>query len=74
MAIAAWKRLEKTPGYQKKKRFLKRLIGKELKLNNDIEVPVIKDGGWWFTPEASLPIASFIRSASVTTSISICPL
>jgi hypothetical protein len=48
MAIAAWKRLEKTPGYQKKKRFLKRLIGKELKLRNDIEIPVIKDGGWWF--------------------------
>jgi len=56
MAIAAWKRLEKTPGYQIKKRFLKRLIGKELKLGNDIHVPVIKD-----------------RSASVTTSISICP-
>ena len=51
MAIAAWKRLEKTPGYQKKKRFLKRLIGKELKLRNDIEIPVIKDGGWWFSPE-----------------------
>ena len=51
MAIAAWKRLEKTPGYQKKKRFLKRLIGKELKLRADIEIPVIKDGGWWFTPE-----------------------
>jgi len=51
MAIAAWKRLEKTPGYQKKKRFLKRLIGKEIRLRNDIDVPVIKDGGWWFTPE-----------------------
>jgi len=51
MAIAAWKRLEKTPGYQKKKRFLKRLIGKELKLRIDIEVPIVKDGGWWFTPE-----------------------
>ena len=51
MAIAAWKRLEKTPGYQKKKRFLKRLIGKELRLSNDIKIPAIKDGGWWFTPE-----------------------
>lgn len=51
MANAAWKRLEKTPGYQKKKRFLKRLIGKELRLRTDINVPVIKDGGWWFTPE-----------------------
>jgi len=51
MAIAAWKRLEKTPGYQKKKRFLKRLIGKEIRLRNDIDIPVIKDGGWWFTPQ-----------------------
>lgn len=51
MAIAAWKRFEKTPGYQKKKRFLKRLIGKELRLRNDIDMPVINDGGWWFTPE-----------------------
>ena len=50
MAIAAWKRLEKTPGYQKKKRFFKRLVGKELKLGNDIEVPVVKDGGWWYAP------------------------
>lgn len=50
MAIAAWKRLEKTPGYQKKKRFLKRLIGKELRLRNDIDVAVIKDGGWWYAP------------------------
>lgn len=51
MAIAAWKRFEKTPGYQEKKRFLKRLIGKELRLRNDIDMPVINDGGWWFTPE-----------------------
>ena len=51
MAIATWKRLEKTPGYQKKKRFLKRLIGKEIRLRNDIDIPVIKDGGWWFTPQ-----------------------
>lgn len=50
MAIAAWKRLEKTPGYQKKKRFFKRLIGRELRLSNDIDVPVVKDGGWWYAP------------------------
>ena len=55
MAIAAWKRLEKTPGYQKKKRFLKRLIGQEIRLKNDIDVPVIKDGGWWFTPKGLGP-------------------
>ncbi len=51
MAIATWKQFEKTPQWQRKKRFLKRLIGKELRLRNDIDVPVIKDGGWWFTPE-----------------------
>jgi FkbM family methyltransferase len=51
MAIAAWKRIEKTPGYQRKKRFFKRLVGKELRLKNDIDVASIKDGGWWFTPE-----------------------
>ena len=52
MAIAAWKRFEKTPGWQRKKRFLKRLTGKELRLRNDINIPVVKDGGWWFSPES----------------------
>ena len=51
MAIAAWKRFEKTPQWQRKKRFLKRLAGKELRLRNDIDIPVVKDGGWWFSPE-----------------------
>jgi FkbM family methyltransferase len=51
MAIAAWKRFEKTPGWQRKKRFLKRLTGKELRLKIDVDIPVIKEGGWWFTPE-----------------------
>lgn len=64
MAIAAWKRLEKTPGYQKKKRFFKRLIGKELRLKNDIEVPVVKDGGWWYAPE-HLDAGSIVYSLGV---------
>ena len=64
MAIAAWKRLEKTPGYQRKKRFLRRLVGKELTLKNDINVPVIKDGGWWFTP-AGLNSGSIVYSLGV---------
>jgi FkbM family methyltransferase len=51
MAIAAWKRFEKTPQWQRKKRFLKRLVGKELRLKVDVDVPVIKEGGWWFSPE-----------------------
>lgn len=51
MAIAAWKRFEKTPGWQRKKRFMKRLTGTELRLRNDISVPVVKKGGWWFHPD-----------------------
>ena len=64
MAIAVWKRLEKTPGYQRKKRFLKRLVGKELMLKNDINIPVIKDGGWWFTPQG-LNSGSIVYSLGV---------
>ena len=52
MAIAAWKRFEKTPQWQRKKRFLKRLLGKELRLKVELDLPVIKDGGWWFAPQA----------------------
>jgi FkbM family methyltransferase len=51
MAIAAWKRFEKTPGWQRKKRFLKRLAGKELRLKIELNVHTIKNGGWWFTPD-----------------------
>lgn len=51
MAIGAWKRFEKTPRWQQKKRFFKRLLGKELRLRPDIRIPVVKDGGWWFSPE-----------------------
>jgi FkbM family methyltransferase len=55
MAVAAWKRIEKSPGYQKKKRFLKRLIGKELRLKLDIDELAIKDGGWWFSTRNLVP-------------------
>ena len=52
MAIAAWKRFEKTPGWQRKKRFLKRLTGKELRLKVELDIATVKDGGWWFHTEA----------------------
>jgi FkbM family methyltransferase len=52
MAIAAWKRLEKSPGYQRKKLFWKRLVGKELRLKPEIRLDTVKDGGWWFHPNA----------------------
>lgn len=64
MAIAAWKRLEKTPGYQRKKRFLKRLVGKELRLRIEHEVPLVKEGGWWFTAE-NLGTESIVYSLGV---------
>ncbi|MGH8167144.1 MAG: FkbM family methyltransferase [Woeseiaceae bacterium] len=51
MAIAAWKRLEKSPGYQRKKLFFKRLVGKELRLKREVELRAVKDGGWWFHPD-----------------------
>jgi FkbM family methyltransferase len=51
MHIAAWKRLEKTPGYQRKKLFFKRLFGRELKLRPDIALHSVKEGGWWFHPD-----------------------
>ena len=51
MPIAAWKRLEKSPGYQRKKLFLKRLIGKELRLTPEVDIHTVKDGGWWFHPD-----------------------
>lgn len=64
MAIAAWKRFEKSPQWQRKKRFLKRLTGKELRLRNDIDIPVTKDGGWWFSP-AGLDENSIVYSLGV---------
>ena len=51
MAIAAWKRIEKSPGYQRAKTSLKRLIGKELRLPVELRVPTLKEGGWWFAPQ-----------------------
>lgn len=52
MAIAAWKRLEKSPGYQRKKLVLKRLVGKEPRLKTDLDLHTVKDGGWRFHPDA----------------------
>lgn len=64
MAIAAWKRFEKTPEWQKKKRFLKRLLGKELRLRIELDVDVVKHGGWWFSP-AHLQSGSIVYSLGV---------
>jgi len=64
MAIAAWKRFEKTPQWQRKKRFLKRLVGKELRLRAEIDVPLVKEGGWWFSPQG-LDDTSIVYSLGV---------
>lgn len=50
MAIAAWKRIELSPSYQRKKLFLKRLIGKEPRLKPDIQLSTVHAGGWCYTP------------------------
>jgi FkbM family methyltransferase len=64
MAIAAWKRLEKSPGYQQKKLVLKRLVGKEPRLRTDVELATVKKGGWWFHPDA-LDETSLVYSLGV---------
>ncbi len=42
MAIAAWKRIEKSLGYQRMKASLRRLVGTELRLQIEITVETIK--------------------------------
>jgi FkbM family methyltransferase len=52
MAIAAWKRLEKAPGYQRKKLLFKQLLGREPRLKPDIEADTVQAGGWRFQADA----------------------
>jgi len=51
MANTAWKRFERSPGYQRVKTSLKRLIGTELRLRVELQVETIKSGGWCFTAQ-----------------------
>lgn len=51
MAIAAWKRLEQTPGYQRKKLLLKQLVGREPRFTADSDARAVQAGGWRFHPE-----------------------
>ncbi len=48
MAIAAWKRFEKSQWFQHTKAKLKRLIGKELTIRPDIELDTVVDGDWHY--------------------------
>jgi FkbM family methyltransferase len=49
MAFTAWKRFETSPGYQRAKTSLRRLVGKELRLKIEIQVDTIEEGGWCFS-------------------------
>lgn len=51
MAIAAWKSIERSHGFQRLKTSLRRLIGTELRLRVEILPETIKSGGWWFTAQ-----------------------
>ena len=46
MAIATWKRIEKSPGYHRLKTSLRRLIGSELKLHIEVNAETLRYGGW----------------------------
>ena len=48
MAIAAWKRIETSHGFQRLKTSLRRRIGSELRLHVQIRVETIERGGWPF--------------------------
>jgi FkbM family methyltransferase len=64
MAIAAWKRFEKTPRYQRAKVALKRLAGKELRLKPEIKVTCVESAGWQFDP-SQLDEYSIVYSCGV---------
>ncbi|MGI9037464.1 MAG: hypothetical protein ACR2GQ_01245, partial [Gemmatimonadota bacterium] len=64
----AWKRLEKSPGYQRTKRFLRGLIGTGLRLRPEIDIPTVSAGGWTFTPDG-LNASSVVYSLGVGDSI-----
>ena len=64
MANAAWKRIERSPGYQRMKTSLRRLIGTELRLRVELQVETIEHAGWWFT-EQGLDQHSIVYSLGV---------
>ena len=50
MANAYWKRIETSPAYRRRKRFFKRLLGRELRLKPEVDVPLIHAGDWRYSP------------------------
>jgi FkbM family methyltransferase len=51
MAIAAWRRIETSPGYLRAKTSLKRLLGREVNLKVEVNVDTLTEGGWCFATE-----------------------
>ena len=64
MANRFWKKLEKSPGYQRGKLLLKRLTGRELWLKPELGLRTRRIGGWWLCPEA-LDATSIVYSLGV---------
>ena len=64
MAIAGWKRIEKSPGFQRRKLGLKRLVGREPRLRAELEVRTVEDGGWHYHPD-TLDRDSVVYSAGI---------
>ncbi len=48
MAIAAWKRFETSPRYQRAKLALKRLVGQEPNLKPELHLACVNDSGWLY--------------------------
>jgi len=69
MALAAWKRFEKTPGFQRTKLLLRRLQGRELWLRREIRTDAMRMCHWWFDP-ASLPGDAIVYSLGIGQDVS----
>lgn len=52
MAIRAWKKFEQSRFLKRPKLFAKRLIGRELRLRREIDLPAVEHSDWWFYPPA----------------------
>ena len=64
MALAYWKRIERSTGYQQAKTSLRRLVGHELRLRVEVRPETIQEGGWNFCPSL-LDQSSIVYSLGV---------
>ncbi|HKL62280.1 MAG TPA: FkbM family methyltransferase [Woeseiaceae bacterium] len=47
MALKTWRRVERSPGYQRRKLFFKQLLRREIRVPLDRRVGTVNLGGWW---------------------------